>query len=61
MFEDMHHEDGRHETQDVSNKAGVKVRSRVAFETVVETEKKSDENARNHDVTESEHSEIVGA
>lgn len=60
MLVDVHDEDRRHQTQEISDECGVEVQAGLAFQAAVEAEQQRDENAGDDDVAESQHGEIRG-
>lgn len=60
MLEDVHHEDGGHQSKEVGEAGGVEIGFGFAIQTVIEAEQQGDEDAGNHDVAEAEHGEVIG-
>merc|ERR1719516_295194 len=55
VFVDVHHKDGEEETGQISNECGREIEVGVALQTVVVSEKQSNENARYHNVSKAKH------
>lgn len=58
MFEHMHHQNGCHQTQKVSNERGIKVQLTLSLQTMIESQEQRNKNARNHNVAKAEHSKV---
>lgn len=58
VTEDVHDANGHHQAEEVCNVWRVEVGAALASQTVIEAQQQGDENARNDDVSQTEHSKV---
>jgi len=62
MFENMHHKNRQHQSQEISDKRSPKIRSASASAlAVIISQQQRDEYTRNYDIAQTQHGAIVGS